>query len=225
MPQIVKATYKSICDNSNGHEVVLISKYNYKEFIKMPTEILYKVNKGEMSLAHLSDFMRLYLLYHYGGLWIDPTFLITAPLSDDIFEYPFFSIHNAPHDNQSVAKYRYFVSFMHFHKGDPLVGNCLKIFKAYWLEFNKAVDYLFMDYCIDYISSAYKEYKDEVDRIPLNNPNVLSLLQNYETTYSETKWDECCQDTTSFKLNWKVSAPVSKNGEETFYGHILNMAK
>ena len=93
MPFIVKRCYESVLRNSKGHKVILITKSNYTNYVDVPQQIMDKVNEGKMKLAHLSDFIRLQLLVRYGGLWIDSTILVTKPIDDGIFTYPFYSIH------------------------------------------------------------------------------------------------------------------------------------
>lgn len=223
MPELIKKTYKSIVDNSNGHEVILLSQVNYSSFVDVPQTILDKVVNKKMSFAHLSDFIRLQLLSRYGGLWIDSTVLVLKPIDEAIFSYPFYSIHTEPHDNKCVGKYRYFVSLMASMPGNPFMLNCYNIFKDFWMRHERALDYLFMDYCIDYVASD-PEYSEVLANIPFNNKNTLSLLNNYSSPFSEKLWKELIADTTFFKLNWKVE--VSKrtmDGKETIYGHILNM--
>lgn len=65
MPKLIKMTYQSIVDNSNGHEVILLSQVNYSSFVDVPQTILDKVVNKKMSFAHLSDFIRLQLLSRY----------------------------------------------------------------------------------------------------------------------------------------------------------------
>lgn len=223
MPELIKKTFQSIVKYSNGHEVILLSKTNYSSFVDVPKIILDKVESKKMSFAHLSDFIRLQLLSRYGGLWIDSTILVLKPIEDAVFSYPFYSIHTNPHDNKCVGRYRYFVSLMASKADDPFILNCYNIFKEFWLRYDKALDYLFMDYCIDYVAST-SAYNEVLKNIPLNNKNVLSLLENFASPYSETLWKKLTEDTTFFKLNWKVKVPMqTEDGIETIYGHILNM--
>lgn len=223
MPKLVRLAYQSIVNNSNGHEVILLSQFNYSSYVDIPQAILDKVEKQKMSYAHFSDFIRLQLLSRYGGLWVDSTVLVLKPIDNELFSYPFYSIHTQPHDNKCVGVYRYFVSLMASRPGEPFMLNCYNIFKEYWMHHDKALDYLFLDYCLDYVASN-PDYNTVLPNIPFNNKNVLSLLDNFNSPYSEKLWDELTQDTTFFKLNWKVKAPMqTKEGKETIYGHILNM--
>lgn len=51
--------------------MVLITKDNYAEYITLPNHILDKMAKGEMTLTHFFDIVRMALFYKHGRLWID----------------------------------------------------------------------------------------------------------------------------------------------------------
>jgi len=70
---------------------VVISKYNYGEYIDIPDFVLQKVESGKISLTTLSDIIRVSLLYKWGGGWIDSTVLLTHMIDVNIFNYPFYT--------------------------------------------------------------------------------------------------------------------------------------
>ena len=78
MPELIRMCYKRICMNANGRKVVLLTKDNIDDYVQMPSFIMEKVNKGYISFTHLSDLIRVSLLYKYGGTWMDATLLVTA---------------------------------------------------------------------------------------------------------------------------------------------------
>lgn len=66
-PDIVKCCIESVKENCSGHEVIVLSEQNLSEFVKLPDFIIEKFKKGYISRTHLSDMIRLNLLYLYGG--------------------------------------------------------------------------------------------------------------------------------------------------------------
>ena len=115
MPKVVRICYNNLKKNANGHKVILITWNNLNDYLSVSPTIMNKVGKG-LSLIAYSDFIRLNLLSIYGGLWVDATFLITAPLDESIFESRFFSIKNNVHSNALVCKYRWAVNFVYASK-------------------------------------------------------------------------------------------------------------
>ena len=81
-PPIVKACVKSVIMNRAKHPVHIISKYNLEKFIKVPSYIYDKFNKGIFSITHFSDILRFGLIFKYGGYWIDATYFLTKPIEN-----------------------------------------------------------------------------------------------------------------------------------------------
>ena len=80
-PPIFKLCINSIINNRVNHTVYILTKYHLDKYIKLPTIIESKFIKGYIMIAHLSDIIRMGILYKYGGYWIDSTFFITKPIS------------------------------------------------------------------------------------------------------------------------------------------------
>jgi len=80
MPPIVKVRYQTLNKYSNGHVINLLTKDNLFDFISLPDYIIKKDNKNIISFTRFSDIIRMCLLYEHGGLWLDSTVLLTAPL-------------------------------------------------------------------------------------------------------------------------------------------------
>lgn len=56
----------------------------------LPNFILKKFENGYISITHLSDIIRVLLLYNYGGLWIDSTVLNISSINRKVFDSTFF---------------------------------------------------------------------------------------------------------------------------------------
>jgi hypothetical protein len=81
MPNIVNVCYRSLLKNANGHSVTLIRKNNYQKYVTIPDYIKNKFDKGDISIAHWSDVIRVCLLFEHGGMWIDATYFVTDKIS------------------------------------------------------------------------------------------------------------------------------------------------
>ena len=79
MPELVRICYNSIVQNAGEHPVHLLTENNYEQYLsKLPhlKEILNRIQQRTVSYAYFSDIIRSYLLYEYGGVWIDATVLL-----------------------------------------------------------------------------------------------------------------------------------------------------
>lgn len=69
-PEIVKTCYQSIKKYA-GRQVVLLTENNVQNYINMPDYLNEKLKSGVLPLAIYTDLMRVALLEHYGGTWMD----------------------------------------------------------------------------------------------------------------------------------------------------------
>ena len=88
-PDIVRACFRSIRRNCNQELVVLDEKMLF-EYITLPDYIMEKRRRGLIKNAHFADICRVELLYQYGGIWLDATAFVTAPIPDNIINQDFF---------------------------------------------------------------------------------------------------------------------------------------
>jgi glycosyltransferase involved in cell wall biosynthesis len=222
MPEIVKVCYKSVCDNAGTHPVHLITKNNYHKFIDIPDYIIEKVSKGMISITHLSDILRMCLLYEHGGLWLDATVFVTSNIDSSVFESDLVTIRN-----NSVCfldpKYKWTSFCIGGQNGHPFFAFIRDIFLEYWNKKNELIAYFLVDYCIITAYSKIPAIRNMINQIPYSNPQVFSLSQNMENAFDAKIYERICSNTNFHKLSWKQFYPEKTNSEEyTFWGYILN---
>ena len=91
-----------------------------------------------------------------------------------------------------------------------------------WMKYDKFIDYLLTDYAIVLAQKHIKHIADLFADIQPNNTYCDELYKLLGQPYDEETWKHICKDTMLYKLTWKQSFPKKKNGEETFYGRLLN---
>ena len=69
LPDILKVCYASQKASMIDKDVEyhIISKDNYSDYVEIPPIIMQRMEKGEMSFTHFSDYLRVCLLEKYGG--------------------------------------------------------------------------------------------------------------------------------------------------------------
>ena len=82
LPDIVKLCYKSTDKYKGNYEIIRLDNENFKEYIEFPEFVMEKIKSRSMGYTHFSDLLRLALLDAYGGVWLDASILLTAPLLD-----------------------------------------------------------------------------------------------------------------------------------------------
>ena len=236
MPPVVKICYQTLLKFSNGHKVNLVTENNYKDFVNIPEYILKKVSKKNISLTHLSDILRLCLLYEHGGLWIDSTVLLSCPLAP----LPKICAHLGfwtPKDDGSiittcfkannwiVREGRWLTFCFYSSKRNILTEFVMTMFLVYVKNKNIMIDYFLFDYFIAIAYDVIQEVRIMIDSVPENNPKVHEIYHrlnlNYE--YNKELFDEICSKTFFHKLNMKDELKqYTKDGKLTNYGYIIN---
>ena len=76
-PEVVRMCLKNMKINCGSHPLIILTADNYHDYADIPGYIIDKVRSGQISLAHLSDVIRMCLLLKHGGMWMDATIFTT----------------------------------------------------------------------------------------------------------------------------------------------------
>ncbi len=217
MPDIVKMCYKSVCNNSDGRPIHLLTKDNLADYIELPDYIMTKVEHGCVTLTHLSDIIRVSLLYRYGGHWVDSTIFTTSPLFVKGVNPIFDSIKIHAQTVGEISDYRW-AGFYLFSYPNSEAMKCFRdVMLAYWADGHKRIiDYLLIDFTFEMLYQKNEEFKALIDNKQYRNEDIYSLISvlNNEYYYG---YDKEWGDTTVFKLNWRFTP---RQGD-SIYNYLL----
>ena len=223
-PEIVKACFASVRRHCGNKDFKVITQNNFSDYVKVPEYLLEKVKSGVISLTHFSDILRMYLLFHYGGLWLDATIFVTDEITDEIFNYEYFSVKTDFNPKSYVVTMgRWLSSLQAAHKGNELCGFALECHLEYWKTKSVPIDYVLIDYFFALAYQNFPEVKNLLDSVPLNNPEIDGLRPILNSQWDEKKFADLTQNTNFFKLTWKHPFKKNISGCETFYTRIINV--
>ena len=137
-PALVKACLGSIRQNA-GCEVVVLDESTLGNWISLPESVIRKYMDGRIRPAHFADLCRLELLYRHGGVWMDATDFLPAPLPEWLWREDFFVYQGGdtlPGFWGGVQN-----CFIRARKGSYLVKVWRDAAFSYWEKENSAVDY------------------------------------------------------------------------------------
>lgn len=218
-PDVVKKCIQSIQQHKGRHSIVVLSKENLREYVEMPDYIFAKVRMGSITITHFSDILRCYLLYTYGGIWMDATLYMTDDFSNDLYTKSFYTIHHNKRTDYHVCRGKWTGFFLASGKGNLLFEYLYKSFINYWEKEDYLICYLLID-C--FISIGYDKcvaFKKIIDDVPINNTRVLDLACCYNIQYSEELWDELNRDTYLHKLTYKTKI---LDIDKSMYSYIIS---
>ena len=137
-PKLVKACFRSVRRHCK-QELIVLDEKNIFDYITLPQEIVKKYKDGKIKHAHFADICRVELLYEHGGIWLDATAFVTAPIPKWIIDEDFF-VYLA---GQNVGSPYSFMQncFIRARKGAYLLDAWRAMILDYWMHENHNFDY------------------------------------------------------------------------------------
>ena len=226
MPLMVQSCIDRIRQMSNGHEVVILTEGNLKDYIDFEPVVWRKYKEGKITRTHLSDFIRVAVLYRYGGVYFDSTIYPTRPLDDKVFKLPFFSNHTERTPNDPQIAHSRWSSFMcGCRRGNLLMKAALETFTEYWKRYNGLMDYVLIDYTYNILYNHVPSIKQMIDNTPFNNPHIWAQQACLDKPCTEKRFQELMADPLAdvYKFSYKdsIGLPLhDENGTPTLLGRI-----
>ncbi len=223
-PEVVKTCFASIRQHCVNKDFRVITQKNFRNYIQLPEHIIKKLDDGMITLTHLSDILRFYLLSHYGGMWIDATIFVAKDIPLEIFEYDYYVIrHEENFHSYGVNRDRWITYLQAAKKNSLLCSFGYDFLVEYWKERKFLIDYMLIDYAVELAYQDFPEVKNLLDSVPLNNPEIEGLRPLLNSPWNDEKFAVLTISTNFFKLTWKHKFEKIISGHETFYGHIVKM--
>lgn len=215
-PEIVKACWRSQRrDLGNGRKHIIITKDNYKDYIEIPDYVMDKFQNGSNKLAHLADFIRVCLLYKYGGVWLDSTVLLLKQLPDKCWELP---VYTWRFDNTHFFSDTIWTTwFLAGRQGNPLCQFVMEAFLYYFRNHEHVKYYLTIDYFISICTHLVDGVLEQFKQIPYNNEKASVLGGHLQERYTEENFDRYCNGT----ILQKLSRHEMNYDKDSIYAHIV----
>jgi hypothetical protein len=242
MPEIIRINFGSLKRNSNGHEVVLITKDNYSEYIELPYFIIDKLSQRVISLTHLSDYIRVALLSKFGGLWLDATVYVHSPLPTK-FNLPYWTnkweLKESESDSYNLwiglwnlstvpkLSITQYMGIWYSCPNNPIFICLSNFWLAFWKKENQIPYYWTTElFLIGIMYDNFALVKNMMDAVPINNPQCFNMRYFMNKKFEENILEEFIKDTQFFYLSWKVKYIefYNKTNDVTFFGYLKNLS-
>lgn len=132
IPKTVKMCMRGWAKWNPDYEIILLTKKNYQGYVTIPEELTSHPNFNDMP-ARFADLVRVWVLAEHGGIWIDSSIILKAPLDDWLFpkyaEFSGFYIDGMTKTTPVIENW-----FFACNKGSPFV-------KKWRDEFSKIAQY------------------------------------------------------------------------------------
>jgi hypothetical protein len=218
-PPVVKCCIESVRQHIKDREIVLLDKDNISEYVSFPTHITERLKKGQMSITHFSDLLRLELLIKYGGTWIDATYYLTGCPENYMLDSELFMFQNVR--QRSYEATRISSTYITATAGNPLLIFTRLLLYKYWEKHSVIADYFLFHIFFEF---AIEAYPNEWNRVKPRHSGFPLMLQNvWLNSYDRSVFLNICEQTVIHKLNHKTN--MENRMENSYYDYILERGK
>lgn len=201
-PDIVKACFRNMRRNLE-QELVVIDKSTLFDWIELPEYIIDKWKEGKIGNAHFSDICRVELLYRHGGIWLDATDYLTAPIPQYIMDSEFFVFMAGSKINGWFS----FIQncFIRAHKGNPLLGLWREAIMNYWANEDGAVNYYVHQILFNLTVDQNPQAAALFSKMPKveQDPTHVLWYGHKDDVYDEARYAELCDNAFFHKTTYK----------------------
>jgi hypothetical protein len=213
-PPIVKKCAESVIAHVKDREVVLLDKDNMDKYAKFPLFIMDRLNKGQMSITHFSDLLRLELLIRHGGTWMDATCYLSDTPPDYILDSDLFMFQRV---SKCFFPTRVSNGYISAKAGNNLLGHVQGNLYRFWKEHNRISDYFLFHLFFELAIIAYPDEWNRVKPVFNGYPHMMQswLCEKFD----KDVWDNICEQTSVHKLNHKLN--WATRAKDSFYDYIV----
>ena len=182
LPPVIEKCQASVDKYKGDYIVIRLSDETIDNYLVIPDYIVN--NRNNMTVAHFSDILRSMLLSAYGGIWIDASVLLTAPIPKQYLQSDLFLFQrdskerNKDYWENTYAYYfgwkdgfrvRMLSSFIVAKKHSPIIDELCRLMLNWWKKNSYLPDYFFFQILFDVlINGKYKNasYSSASDCLP-----------------------------------------------------------
>lgn len=227
LPNIVELCFSSVDRHKADYQVIRLDDSNIVDYLDLPDFVLDKRKNPKFKPAFFADLIRLALLNVYGGIWLDATILLTAPIESEISEADYFMFQRHSDTSEKQLWYDrnhdYFDwsdeqnvnvlnSFIVGKKDNEVLQICLDILLNFWKTQNNIPHYFFFQIMYDVlIKSRLKSKQCEI--IDDTLPHLLQFKLNDQ--FNSAEYNNILQRINIHKMTY-----MDKIIENSYYDYL-----
>ena len=196
-------------------QTVIITEKNLSQYLDVPPHIMDKLQRGIISFAHFSDYVRVSLLDVYGGTWIDASCLMLGQIPEFILKQPFFILQSP--NKSDVSNF-----FIHAMPNNYLI-RCIRVFlEEYWCTENRAIDYFFFQLFVSMVCARHLGCKTIWSgQIPYLNSNIKYLSYFLYRNADLDTWQYLMRNSFMYKVHHR--SQIAKDNPRSWYYFLLDL--
>ena len=214
LPDLVKLCFASVDQYCGDYQIIRLDEDTVRDYLDLPDFVWQKKSNSQFKPAFFADLIRLALLDVYGGVWIDATILLTAPIPAKILEQDVFMFHRHPEAEQKEFWHHFNDNYFGWHtehyvnvlnsfivgkKGNEVIHTCLDIMLNYWKTQNNIPHYFIFQIMFN---ELMRDYLVDQPMILLDDTLVHLLQVRQSEQFNQKIYDEIAMKTSIHKLNY-----------------------
>ena len=147
-----------------GIDFIFIDKDNLQQYFGDYDKVMPIFYAGRISVTHLSDLLRLYLLKEYGGFWLDATiFVIDRNFFNKRANQVFWTLKYAESEFFNKGKFSTFL--VTSGKGEVVMKLAYRMLFEYLNRFETFFDYFLLDFTIYFLYRTFPSCTNDIDAV------------------------------------------------------------
>jgi len=148
LPEVVRIGFASVDYFAGDYQVIRLSDTTIRDYIDLPEFVWEKMHTHKaFNRTFFSDLLRVALLATYGGVWLDATILLSAPLPEAYTTANFFAFQRDPNEQDQYLwrstyyeyygfkqdyRVRFLSSALFAKPNTPIINALLDLLLFYW---------------------------------------------------------------------------------------------
>jgi hypothetical protein len=212
-PPVVQLCQRQLRRLHAEEELVCLSNANVGDYVQLPPWLA----ERQLRASHISDILRLELLWRYGGVWMDATCLpqrrvFDQPWVASALSGAFFAFEYRPLRLSSW--------FIASPPGNRLVGMLLEAQYAYWRRHQRAIDYFLIHDLFEALVILDDDCRRIWERSPRPSADAPHALQHcLSELFDADRYRALLDDCFVHKLTHRLDPRLL--GRPTMAAHLL----
>lgn len=224
-PEVVSMCIESLKRNLPYESVTIriITLDNCMDYVTFTDEIINKFNSGEIDYTHMSDILRSELLYRYGGMWIDATYLVTQKICEKNFvDNKLHTIrYNKPIWDEDITHGRWSINYWIAPKHHKLFGFLTEAYWYYMETKGKIEEYFLTDYLVNLAIELMPDIEEEFLQNEPCAQNIINDAKKINMPCDDEEYLLFKQRAPLYKLNRRNEyQEYNIVGKKTIYGYL-----
>lgn len=206
-PDLIKMCLNSVEKYKKSNQKrIIITAENFADYLTLPTTIIEKWRKGNISNTQFSDILRINLLARYGGYWIDATCLLTQSTPEWMDKQPLFMYHAYG----EFAFTQIQSCFMHAKPNNYIMQAWCLLMNTMWLHEKKLLHYFQLHLMFKALITSDSKAREDFQKMPVVSEKETQALMKFilsGTPYNQQEFAKIKEKSFMHKLTYKKEIP------------------